>query len=106
MSAADGSDGEHVVVAWWAEVDVAEVRRAQRAQGINLLSPHELWWEHAAFGSLAIHDLLVHLSSLLHDKIQHVLGIIHLCIGFGQEFINSVAEQLDISARVLQNVLQ
>lgn len=54
----------------------------------NSLSPHELRRKHVAFWSFPVHDLVVHLPSLLHDKIEHILGVVHPGIRLWQELVN------------------
>jgi len=70
------------------------------------LPPHKFWWKHPPFlRPLSIRDLLIHFSSLLHDQIQHILGIIHLRIGFRHELVQRIAEELDVSSCVSKDIV-
>jgi hypothetical protein len=71
------------------------------------LPPHQLGREHPALlCSLAVRYLLIHLPPLMHDQIQHILGVIHLRIRLGQELVNRLGEQLDVSSSIPKDIVE
>lgn len=71
------------------------------------LSPHQFRRKHAPLRApLAILNLLIHLSPLLHDQIQHIIRVVRLDIGRRHELVDDFAEQGDIAAGVFQDVVE
>ncbi len=71
------------------------------------LSAHKLGRKHAALGgSLAVLDLGIHLAPLLHDEVEHVVGVVHPAVRLGHELVDGLAKQRDVAARVAENVVE
>jgi hypothetical protein len=70
-------------------------RQLPEPAGLDSLSSHEFRREHVPIlWSFAVHDLLIQLPTLLHDKIQHVPAVIdHIGVWLGKQGVDSFAEK-------------